>query len=227
MALRAFHAVLLVLAARSARAAFLSIEPVVPVAAPVVAAAPVLSPLAAVPLLTAPALAPALAAPSVPLAASPAPAAAPAAARFDFVVRRGRDRFGRSVLIVDALDRADAARGTVGHVDVSFGEGTASLDLPLDEALAAADRTAALSHFREHLWFGLAVVPGYAGSGLGSRLLDEAEARLRAEGVKTLFLRATETSVGFYRRRYGARVLDEDEEDGADGEKYYRLEIGL
>jgi ribosomal protein S18 acetylase RimI-like enzyme len=223
---------LLACAALPARAAFLAEIP------PSLGGAPLVSPAAAAPLLApAPTAAPALAASApvlcAPALAASAPAPAPTAAPVAFVERRGADSFGRAVLLVDALDASAPARGTVGHVDVSWRDGHASLDQPLDFDVDAAARpdgvpgTADLSHFREHLWFGLAVLPEYRRSGLGARLLDEADARLRAEGVRLLFIRATDSSVGFYRRHYGARVKHEAAEPDGEGGTYYRLEVEL
>jgi GNAT superfamily N-acetyltransferase len=183
-------------------------------------------------------LAPALSSPTsllAPAAALAAPAAALVApsASLDFVERRGLDGHGREVILVDALDPAAPERGTVGHVDVSQRDGQASLDGPLDFWVDAAARPAGaheaadLTHFREHLWFGLAVLPAYRGGGLGARLMDQAVSRLRAAGVRDLFIRATETSLGFYQKRFGARVRSVERETGDEGEITYRLEIDL
>ncbi|MDE2142975.1 MAG: GNAT family N-acetyltransferase [Elusimicrobia bacterium] len=118
-----------------------------------------------------------------------------------------------------------------GHIDVSFHDGVARLDQPLDnwvsrsapDAPAGAD----LTHFRRYLWFGLAVKPEHQGHGLGFLLLNDAVARLRAAGVRTLFIRATESSRGFYEGRFGSRVRFIEPEDAGDGETLYRLEIDL
>ena len=235
----------LLLTAAAARAALLAEAPAglgaMPLAAPPAALAPSLAAplsmsgptaaLSAAPALSARAV---LAAPAPALAAVPAPAlaAAVAADGLALAARGGRDQFGHAIILIDALDPAAPARGTVGHVDVSWHDDQASLDAPLDfwadpARPAGVPVDADLSHFREHLWFGLAVLPEYRRGGLGARLLDEAAARLRALGVRTLFIRATETSVGFYRRRYGARVLHEEAETDGDGGTYYRLEVDL
>ncbi|MDE2143096.1 MAG: hypothetical protein KGL74_04870 [Elusimicrobia bacterium] len=49
----------------------------------------------------------------------------------------------------------------------------------------------------------------------------------RAAGVRTLYVRATESSRGFYRGRFGSRVRFVEPEDAGDGETLYRLEIDL
>jgi|GEM_PF-1768615 len=238
LAARLGLASLLASTAAAARAAVVAEAPAL--AAPLSAAPLGAAVLRAAPLALAPA-APALSAP-LPLAAAaaalsaPAAALAPAATRaedFVLVERRGSDRFGRAVLLVDALDPADPARGTVGHVDVAWRGESASLDQPLDFGFDSAARPdgapagADLSHFREHLWFGLAVLPEFRRGGLGARLLDEAAARLRAAGARTLFVRATGTSLGFYEKRFGRRVRSVEREDGREGEVYYRLEVDL
>lgn len=219
-------------AAASAAGAALVVEPPAGVVAPALAAPPVvLAPGLAAPLsMSAPAAllcaAPALAAPAA-LGAAAAPAAGLALA-----TRGGTDQFGHPVILIDALDPAAPERGTVGHVDVSWHDAQASLDGPLDfwaepGRPEGVPEEADLTHFRENLWFGLAVLPEYRRGGLATRLLDAARARLRALGVRTLFIRATESSVGFYRRRYGSRVLSEEPEPDGEGGTYYRLEVDL
>lgn len=215
-------------------------------------ARPALAPVRLPPASLAPLPAASLAAPSLspslPAAALPALAAAPAPAlesaghalveaggrSFRFVLRSGRGPHGREVLTLDALDAADPGRGTVGHADFAVSGENASADGPLDmyvgrSALPAEllPAEADLSHWREQLWFGFAVRREYRGAGLGGRLLDEMEALLRARGVKRLFIRATESSVSYYRARYGARLVHEEEEKGREGETYYGLEIEL
>lgn len=190
----------------------------VPAVAPALTAAP---PLAAASLPLPPSLPP-LPAP----AAAPAPAA-PAAPAFLLKERRGRDSFGREVVVLDLVDREKPGAGTVGHLDYSLRDAQASLDQPLDSWLDPARREENLAHFREHLWFGLAVRPEYRARGLGARLMDEAVARMRAEGVRTLFIRATESSRPFYLKRFGARVRRSEAETDRDGETTYRLEIDL
>lgn len=171
------------------------------------------------------AVAPALVAP-LSLNASPAPAlAAP------LVERRGRDSFGREVIVLDALHPAEPARGTVGHVDFSVGSGQAQLNGPLDtwtspRAEGAPDG-ADLSHFREHLWFGLAVAPEHRGSGLGARLMGAAAGSMRAAGARVLFIRATESSLGFYKKFFGAAIRGIEKEPLDDGDCLYRVEVDL
>jgi GNAT superfamily N-acetyltransferase len=191
---------------------------------------------AAAPLvpLPAPALAPSLSAPSIRMpAATPSSAlpAAPLAAALPLVERRGRDEFGREVIVLDALDPAAPGRGTVGHIDFSVGRGQAQLDGPLDFYTPGrpdgVPTEADLTHFREHLWFGLAVLPGYRDAGLGARLMDAAVAHMRTAGARVLFIRATPSSLGFYRARFGAAVRSVEEERGDDGEVLYRVEVDL
>jgi len=202
-------------------------------AAPAFKATPSLSAVASPSLAAPPLCAPAALPSAAPRAAQAAAVPVAPSAGFALVERRGVDSFGRSVLILDALDPADASRGTIGHIDVSFHGDQASLDQPLDSWVEAAPQPsdwpadADLTHWREHLWFGLAVLPDARGAGLGSRLLDEADRRLRAAGVKLLFIRATEASVGFYRRHYGARVRHEETEIDRDGVRDHRLEVEL
>jgi GNAT superfamily N-acetyltransferase len=150
------------------------------------------------------------------------------------VLRRGVDEHGHAVLTLDALDLSAPARGTVGHVDFAVAGEHASADGPLDAKVGAhglaEDIVPAgtdLSHRRPHLWFGLAVVPEHRGTGLGLRLLQEMSALLREQGVKRVFIRATEGSRSFYHRAFGAALVYEQEEPGEEGESYYALEIVL
>lgn len=175
--------------------------------------------------------------------ASPAAARAPAlptlSARdgtaFELVERRGKNRFGHDIVLLDALDARDPAAGTAAHVDFSLNGTQASLDEPLDLSStvkiphpAGAPENADLSHLsRPHLWFGLAVKPEYQKLGLGALLLDAAVERMRAAGATRLFIRATESSREFYLKRFGAAVKHVEEESGREGDVYYRLEIAL
>jgi GNAT superfamily N-acetyltransferase len=218
-------AALLLLPALSLKAAVLVEAPRVPgLAAP----AAVLAPSLASPL-TAAALPSALAAPSSPVSI-PASAPAPAPAAPALVERRGRDNFGRDVVVLDAVDPAAPSRGTIGHVDFSLGMGQAQLDGPLDswtsKLAEGAPEEADLTHFREHLWFGLAVLPSYRGTGLGARLMNEAVARMRAGGARVLFIRATESSLGFYKKFFGPAVRGVEEETRGE-DVLYRVEIDL
>lgn len=192
---------------------------------------------AAAPLapLPAPSLAPSLAAPSIrmPAAASASAPGAPilAPAPLPLVERRGRDGFGHEVVVLDAVDPHAPVRGTVGHIDFSVGSGQAQLNGPLDsftpERPDGVPTEADLTHFREHLWFGLAVLPGYRDAGLGARLMTAAVARMRDSGARVLFIRATPASLGFYRKHFGAAVRSVEEEPGEDGEVLYRVEVDL
>jgi 1-acyl-sn-glycerol-3-phosphate acyltransferase len=154
---------------------------------------------------------------------------------FTFVERRGVNRFGQEIVLLDALDARDPGAGTAAHIDFSLGKGQASLDEPLDLSStvkmphpAGAPVEADLSHLpRPHLWFGLAVKPEYQGRGLGARILDAAVARMRLAGTRTLFIRATESSRDFYLRHFGASVRAVDSETDGEGETYYRLEVDL
>jgi len=172
---------------------------------------------------------------------APAPAAPPlpmlnaGGREFLLVERRGKDRFGKDIVLLDALDAAVPESGTAAHVDFTIGGGQAGLDEPLDLSStekiphpAGIPADADLSHLsRPHLWFGLAVKPEYQRFGLGALLMDAAVERMRAAGAKTLFIRATESSRGFYLKRFGASVKHVDEETTRDGDVYYRIEVSL
>lgn len=221
-------------------------------AAPRLPSVPALSlPALPVPSLSAPALAPSLApaafsAPALtpaPAAAAPSPNALLSAGYKDvsyggrhyrLLLRRGTDSHGHAVLILDALDRADLAAGAVGHVDFAVAGEHASADGPLDTAAGPHGQPvdvvpagADLSHWRPHLWFGLAVTPAHRGTGLGRGLMEEMSALLRAAGVKRVFIRATEGSRAFYHKLFGAAVVYEEREEGAEGDAYFALEIVL
>lgn len=149
------------------------------------------------------------------------------------LLRRGVNSHGHQVMAIDALDRADLSRGTVGHVDFSINGRQASGDLPVEglephgqpEELIPAD--ADLSHWRPHLWFGLAVHPDFRRKGLAHRLMDERTALLRHAGVRRLFIRSSAEARAFHRAYFKERVVHEEAEPGEDGEIYYRLEIEL
>jgi GNAT superfamily N-acetyltransferase len=184
--------------------------------------------------------APALSAASLP-AAAPAPLALPAsapqavAAAFPIVERRGVNGFGQPIVLLDALDARDPSAGTAAHADFTLNGAHASLDEPLDLSSTVklphppdAPADADLSHLsRPHLWFGLAVKPEFQGLGLGALILEAAVQRMRASGAKTLFIRATESSRGFYLRAFGASVKSVESETDRDGYTYYRLEVDL
>jgi ribosomal protein S18 acetylase RimI-like enzyme len=165
------------------------------------------------------------------MAASIPSAPSPVAVEYPMIERRGRDTFGHTVLVLDILDPRAPSAGTVAHIDMSFHGDQAHLDGPLDSFVPrmtpGVPESADLTHVRQFLWFGLAVKPDYQGHGLGLRLLDEAVRHLRAAGVRSLFIRATESSRGFYMNRFGPRVVDIEPETDADGETTYRLEIDL
>lgn len=205
-----------------------------------------LSPLPALlsPLL-APALAPsALAAPQLAPAPAAAPSPGPLSSRgykdvsvggrvYRLVLRRGADEHGHVVLALDALDMAALAKGTVGHVDFVLNGEHASADGPLDMKVGPHGQPedivpagTELSHWRPHLWFGLAVVPEHRGGGLGLRLMEEMSALLRERGVRRVFIRATEGSRAFYHRVFGA-VVYEQREEGSEGDVYHALEVVL
>jgi GNAT superfamily N-acetyltransferase len=224
-------------------------------AAPRLPSVPALSlPALPVPSLSAPALAPSLAPALAPAvfsapALAPAPAAAPSpnallsagykdvsfgGRAYRLLLRRGTDAHGHALLVLDALDRADLAGGAVGHVDFAVAGEHACADGPLDTAAGPhgqpADVVPAgadLSHWRPHLWFGLAVTPAHRGTGLGRGLMEEMAALLRAQGVKRVFIRATEGSRAFYHKLFGAAVVYEEREEGAEGDAYFALEIVL
>ncbi|MFI5345618.1 MAG: GNAT family N-acetyltransferase [Elusimicrobiota bacterium] len=183
--------------------------------------------------------APQLAAPAAPSIAllAPVPSAVPAAPLttatngYHLIERTGRNSFGHAVLVLDLLDPRDPSAGTIAHIDLSYNGDQAQLDGPLDSfvgpSASGVPEGADLTHFRRYLWFGLAVKPDHQGLGLGVRLIDEAVARLRAAGIQTLYVRATEASHGFYMRRFVGRVRDVEPETDTDGDKLYRLEIDL
>jgi GNAT superfamily N-acetyltransferase len=149
---------------------------------------------------------------------------------FDLVLRAGRDRHGREVLTLDLLDPAAPERGTVAHADFAVGGEHASLNEPLraDRVLAGAVPPGAdLTHWREGLWFGLAVLPRYRGLGLGARLMTESAALLRRAGVRRLFVTATDASRPFYLKVFAGRVRVDEPAPGPDGELQHELEIEL
>lgn len=200
-------------------------------------AAPSLSP--AAPALLPPAAA--LSAPSAaprPAAGTPAPGSwrdvAVGGREYRLVLRRGADEHGHLVLALDALDKAALGKGTVGHIDFAVNGEHASADGPLDTKLGphglpedVVPAGTDLSHWRPHLWFGLAVVPEHRGTGLGLRLMEEMSALLREQGVQRVFIRATEGSRAFYRRVFGAAVVYEQREEEREGDVYYALEVVL
>lgn len=220
-------------------------------AAPRLPSVPALSlPAVSIPSLSAPTLAPSLAPSALPAPSlAPAPAAAPPAnpllsagykdvsyggRRYRLLLRRGTDAHGHAVLILDALDRGDLGGGTVGHVDFAVAGEHASADGPLDtvagphgQPVDVVPAGADLSHWRPHLWFGLAVTPAHRGTGLGRGLMEEMAALLRARGVKRVFIRATEGSRSFYHKLFGAAVVYEEREEGEEGDAYYALEVVL
>ncbi len=58
---------------------------------------------------------------------------------------------------------------------------------------------------------------------LGAVLLDLATALASREGADQLIIYATESSHGYYRARFGERVLSDEPFKGADEETYFRL----
>lgn len=152
-------------------------------------------------------------------------------AAYLLVMRRGTDSFGRKVFVVDALDAADPAAGTVAHVDFAVHEEQeqAVFDGPMDEwtkappVLPDGVQAGDLSHWREHLWFGLSVHPSRRGQGLAGLLMDTASALARGAGAKDLVIYATDDSRGLYRKLYAGKIRDESTELRGDGEKSHRL----
>jgi 4-hydroxy-2-oxoheptanedioate aldolase len=191
------------------------------------------------PLLSAPSLIPTLSAPSAPV-----PAARPELERLAergwiacgpwlVVLREGVNEHGQKIAALDALDAANPAGGTVGHVDLTFqGRGMpAVLDGPLEPKGAARVPTSAegadLSHRREHLWFGLGVVPSWRERGLGGVLMGLASSLASREGAGELIIYATESSRSFYRARFEGRVLADEPFTGADEGAYHRMVVNL
>jgi 4-hydroxy-2-oxoheptanedioate aldolase len=195
------------------------------------------------PMLSAPSLIPALSAPSAP-APSGAPAARPELDRLAergwiacgpwlVVLREGVNEHGQKIAALDALDAANPAGGTVGHVDLTFqGRGMpAVLDGPLEPKGAArvppGAEGADLSHRREHLWFGLGVAPSWRERGLGGVLMGLANGLAAREGAGEMIIYATESSRGFYLARFEGRVLADEPFTGADEGAYHRLVVKL
>lgn len=154
------------------------------------------------------------------------------------VLRKGQDAFGRAVFVMDALDAADPGRGTVAHVDFAVHpeQRQAVFDGPLDEyakappALPEGVRAGDLSHWREHLWFGLSVHPDYRGRGLAGLLMDTAAVMARAEGAEDLIIYSTDDSRSLYKKLYrGSIAHEESSTRGPSGEeqKIHRLVVRL
>ncbi len=55
---------------------------------------------------------------------------------------------------------------------------------------------------------GMAIAPAHQGLGLGSAVIGEAVARVRADGAAVLWCNARDTALGFYERR-GFKVIGE------------------
>lgn len=152
------------------------------------------------------------------------------------VLRRGTDNFGRAIVVVDALDAADPARGTVAHVDFAVHpeQRQAVFDGPLDDwtkgppALPEGVEAGDLTHWREHLWFGLSVHPAHRERGLAGVLMDTAAALARAEGAEDLIIYSTDDSRNLYRKLYDGSITSEESEPrGDEGEKVHRLVVKL
>lgn len=146
------------------------------------------------------------------------------------LLRRGTDNFNREVLVVDILDLSAEARGTVAHIDLAVNSGMnqASLDGPLDSWVADAPAEFSkerLDHWREHLWFGLSVLPEYRGQGLGLLLLDVSLGLLRTRGVGDLHINATENSAAFYERHLRGRIAEAEPYTGEDEAEYVHFRV--
>lgn len=154
------------------------------------------------------------------------------------VLRKGVDSFGRAVFVMDALDAADPGRGTVAHVDFSVHaeQKQAVFDGPLDEwtksppALPEGVEAGDLSHWREHLWYGLSVHPDYRERGLAGLLMDTAASMARSEGAEDLIIYSTDDSASLYKKLYRESIAHEESSTrGSTGEeqKIHRLVVKL
>ncbi|TBR22124.1 GNAT family N-acetyltransferase [bacterium] len=154
------------------------------------------------------------------------------------VLRKGVDSYGRAIFVMDALDAADPGRGTVAHVDFAVHpeQKQAVFDGPLDEytkdppALPEGVSAGNLSHWREHLWFGLSVHPDYRERGLAGLLMDTAASTARAAGAEDLIIYSTDDSRSLYKKLYREHIAHEESSTrGAEGEeqKIHRLVVRL
>ena len=152
------------------------------------------------------------------------------------VLRKGQDARGRAVYVMDALDAADPGRGTVAHVDFAVHpeQKQAVFDGPLDEwtkappVLPEGVEAGDLSHWREHLWFGLSVHPDYRERGLAGLLMDTAATMARAEGAEDLIIYSTDDSRSLYKKLYRESISHEESSTrGLSGEeqKIHRLVV--
>lgn len=157
---------------------------------------------------------------------------------FDVVTRIGVDRFGRQLVLFDALDPV-APLESVAHVDLTVYDGHAYGDQALDlDAVGGlphpegAPEGANLRHATvDSRSFAMAVRPSDRRSGVGSALFEEVVARLRAAGVRTLGGRGTETSIEYHLRslrRLGAKIREVREEvSGPERDVYYHFTADL
>lgn len=144
---------------------------------------------------------------------------------FQVDLRRGADAYGREILVIDVLD---GPANPVAHIDVSVQAqyGQARVDGPLDGQVPNPDGRP--KHWREHMWFGLAVMPDYKGKHLGTMLVHVAMALAKRRGVSDFWIYATESSYPFYMRQWGHLALSEERETvGRDGEVQIRLRLAL
>ena len=172
------------------------------------------------------------------------PAAAPAfaalkargwteAGPWTLVLRRGENEHGRAVLAVDAVETAAPALGSAGHVDLKLQEPgrpavlDGSLEHHLSPPAALPPGTSLADVKRGRMGFGLATASERRGRGLGTFLLELAEAFAVEAGAPSLVIYATRNSRPFYKRRFGGRVRGDEEFEGADESTYHRMTVEL
>ncbi|TPW18772.1 MAG: hypothetical protein FD126_3328, partial [Elusimicrobia bacterium] len=87
-----------------------------------------------------------------------------------------------------------------------------------------------LSHWREHLWFGLSVHPDYRERGLAGLLMDTAASMARSAGAEDLIIYSTDDSRSLYKKLYRDHISQEESSTrGIVGEeqKVHRLVVRL